>query len=366
MSFSNHFIREEVMSRPEQIIRGEIRTLKPYHVPSSTGLIKLDAMENPYTFPESLREGLAARLSAAPFNRYPDADGAELKAALRRTMNIPAELDILLGNGSDEIIQMIALACAKPQATLLSIEPAFVMFRMIATFCGLRYVGVPLTAKFEIDLDATLEAIQREQPALVFIAYPNNPTGNLFDRQAIERLIEASPGLVVIDEAYFAFSSQSFLDDIDDYPNVVLMRTVSKLGLAGLRLGFLVGHPGWISAFDKLRLPYNINTLTQAAATYALEHYDVLQNQTAAICKEKARIETALDQISAIERFPSAANFILLRVPNAAALFDGLLARGILVKNVSQSHALLNHCLRITIGTAEENDAFIDALQAAL
>lgn len=352
--------------KPDDIIRAEISALSAYHVQHSAGFIKLDAMENPYDFPASLQDALLARLSGASLNRYPSADALGLKAAIRGAMKIPAELDILLGNGSDEIIQIIAMALAKPGATLLSVEPAFVMFKMIATFCGLKYVGVPLKPDFEIDVEAMLAAIARDKPAVTLIAYPNNPTGNLFNRNSVERIIsecEKSNGLVVIDEAYFAFSSESFLHEIANYPNAVLMRTVSKLGLAGARLGMLIGRREWLQEFDKLRLPYNINILTQAAATFAMEHYDALLNQAKLITDERTRLAAALSTIPGISVFPSKANFLLIRVIDTDRVFSTLLSRKILVKNPSQSHVLLANTLRLTVGTPTENDAMISVLR---
>jgi histidinol-phosphate aminotransferase len=351
-----------VTTRTAELIRPEILALSAYPVPSSTGFIKLDAMENPHEFPAELKSALMEHLAAASLNRYPDASASELRATIRQAMQIPDALEIVLGNGSDEIIQMIATACAKPGATLLSFEPAFVMFKMIATFCGLSYVGVPLTNAFAIDIEATRAAIRQHQPAVTFIAYPNNPTGNLFDREAIREILQISRGLVVIDEAYFAFSSESFLDEIASYPNAVLMRTVSKLGLAGLRLGFLVGHPEWIGQFDKVRLPYNINSLTQAAATFALKHYESFLDQASTLRAERVRVSSALARISGITVFPSEANFVLIRVPNGQKIFDALLSRKILLKHTGKGHALLANTLRLTIGTTSENDALINAL----
>ncbi len=352
------------MTAPK-IIRSEIAQLSAYHVQPAAGVIKLDAMENPFSFPEALRAGLAEALSKAALNRYPSAAADELKDAIRGAMNIAPDLDILLGNGSDEIIQIIAMACAKPGAALLSVEPAFVMFKMIATFCGLEYIGVPLKADFSIDAEAMLAAIDSKCPALTFIAYPNNPTGNLFERNSIYRIIQACQkhgGLVVIDEAYFAFSRESFLHDIAQYPNAVLMRTVSKLGLAGARLGMLIGRRAWLEEFDKLRLPYNINVLTQAAATFAMRHYDALLQQAEILRAERTRLDVALDKIAGIKRFPSEANFVLIRVPDADKTFKTLLSRKILVKNTGKSHALMANTLRLTVGSPLENDALIAAL----
>jgi histidinol-phosphate aminotransferase len=353
-------------TRVVALIRAEILTLSAYPVPSSAGFIKLDAMENPYAFPVELKPALMEHLAAASLNRYPDAGASELRKAIREAMHIPDALEIVLGNGSDELIQMIASACAKPDAVLLSFEPSFVMFKMIATFCGLRYVGVPLGPEFDIDLAATLAAIEQHQPAVTFIAYPNNPTGNLFDRESIRGILRASPGLVVIDEAYFAFSRASFLDEIVDFPNAVLMRTVSKLGLAGLRLGLLTGDPEWIREFDKVRLPYNINSLTQAAGTFALRHYDALLAQAKMLRTERTKLTTILRAIPGVTVFPSEANFLLLRVADSAKSFDALLSRKILVKHTSASHPLLRNSLRVTIGTPTENAAFVAALRESI
>ncbi len=355
--------------KPIGIIRPEIQSLSAYHVQEATGMVKLDAMENPFAFPEHLRAGLADALAGASLNRYPSAEATDLKAAIRQAMHVPDSLDILLGNGSDEIIQLIALAVARPGAALLSVEPAFVMFRMIATFCGLRYVGVPLREDFSLDAGALMAAIRTEQPAVIFLAYPNNPTGNLFDRSVLrEVILEAATfgGLVVIDEAYFAFSRATFLDEIANHANAVLMRTVSKLGLAGVRLGMLIGRRQWLAEFDKLRLPYNINALTQAAAGYAMRHYPALIDQAAMLVNERARLAASLGVMPRVQCFASDANFVLIRVPDAAIVFKQLLSRRILVKNTSHTHPLLANTLRLTVGTPAENDQLIAALQDLL
>ncbi len=268
----------------------------------------------------------------------------ELQQALREAMGIPADMALLLGNGSDELIQMLAMAVAAPGANgprkVLSLEPGFVMYRMIALFAGLDYVGVPLRAEdFALDLDATLAAIAREQPALVFIAYPNNPTGNLFDPAAIEQIIQASPGLVIVDEAYAPFTDHSFLRRLGDWPNLLVLRTVSKMGLAGLRLGYLAGPTGVAEQIDKVRLPYNINVLTQASAAFALRHRATLDEQTNRIRADRAVLFDALASIDALRPYPSDANFILVRTEpgRAGHLFDGLRQRGVLIKHLDGS-----------------------------
>lgn len=352
--------------RPEDLIRGEILGLTAYHVPDARGLVKLDAMENPYPLPDDLRDAVGRLAREAALNRYPDPSGAALRLRLREVMQVPAGMDILLGNGSDEIIQMLCLAVAKPGAVALGVDPSFVMFRMIATFAGLRYESVPLNAGFGLDRAAMLAAQERHRPALTFLAYPNNPTGNLFDAGDVEEVIRRSPGLVVVDEAYSAFAGASFMGRLAEHPNLVVMRTLSKLGLAGLRIGFLVGRPEWLAELDKLRLPYNLNVLSQRVAERVLASADVLLEQAAAIRIGRAVLLDALAALPGVEALPSSANFILFQVADADAVFAGLRTRGVLVKNLNGSHPRLAGCLRVTVGTPEENQAFLDALRATL
>lgn len=360
------------------LVRPEIRALSAYHVADATGLIKLDAMENPFGWPEALRDGLLEALRDAALHRYPDPHAASLQAALRETMGIPPGMGLLLGNGSDELIQMLALTVAAPAAertegasprTLLSLEPGFVMYRMIGRLAGLAVAGVPLRAgDFALDLDATLAAIEHDHPALTFIAYPNNPTGNLFERRAIERIIEASPGLVIVDEAYAPFTDASFLPRLGDWPNLLVLRTVSKMGLAGLRLGYLAGPREWIEQIDKTRLPYNINVLTQASAEFALRNRSVLDEQTRIIRSERERLAAALARLDGLQTYPSEANFLLTRTApgRAGVVFEGLRRRGVLIKNLDGAHPLLADCLRLTVGRPDENDLLLAALRASL
>lgn len=352
-------------ARIESLVRPEIRALRAYHVPESSGLIKLDAMENPYTWPESLQADWLETLRGLELNRYPDPQGLVLQAALREAMEIPEDMGLLLGNGSDELIQMLAFTVAAPGRKILSVDPGFVMYRMIGLFAGMDYVGVPLQAEdFSIDLPAVLEAIEREQPALVYLAYPNNPTGNRFDADDMVRIIEAAPGLVIVDEAYAPFTDSSFMGLVGDWDNLLVMRTVSKMGLAGLRLGYLVGPPEWLAEIDKVRLPYNVNVLTQVSAAFALKHKAVFDEQTRTIRAERARLQEALHRIPGLHPYPSEANFILTRVPEgrAGALFEGLKQAGILIKNLDGAHPLLKDCLRFTVGSPAENAALVTAL----
>jgi histidinol-phosphate aminotransferase len=351
---------------PEDVIRDEVRALKAYPVPDSTGMVKLDAMENPYPLPPELRGRIARLVEQAALNRYPDPSAPALKERLRRTFGVPDGLELLLGNGSDELIQMLALAARRPGAAVLGVEPSFVMFRMIATAAGAPYVGVDLRDDYSLDIERLLGAVERHRPGLIFIAYPNNPTGNLFDAGLIERVIEAAPGLVVIDEAYHGFAGKSFLPRLADYPNLLVMRTLSKLGLAGIRLGVLMGSERWIRQLDKLRLPYNVNTLTQLIAAVVLEYGSVLTDQAAAIKLERGRLLAELRRVPGVTAYPSDANFILFRISDAERIFDGLKRRGVLIKSLHGSHRLLADCLRVTVGTPDENTAFLTALTQTL
>ena len=353
----------------ERLVRPEIRALAAYHVPDATGLIKLDAMENPYAWPDELRREWHESLYDIQHNRYPDPRAAELQAALRESMGIPDGMGLLLGNGSDELIQMLALTVTHPGRKILSVDPGFVMYRMIALFAGMSYVGVPLRAEdFSLDLPAVLEAMDREQPAITFLAYPNNPTGNLFDADAIVRVIAEAPGLVVLDEAYAPFTDRTFVPRIGDWPNLLVMRTVSKMGLAGLRLGYLIGPPEWLEEIDKTRLPYNINVLTQVSTAIALRHKDILDRQAQEIRSERSRLFAALSDLDGVHPYPSEANFVLVRMPEGRAgeIFESLKRSGVLVKNLDGAHPLLADCLRVTVGCPRENDAFIAALRSAL
>jgi len=350
----------------QNLVRDEVRALSAYHVPNPGDAIKLDAMENPYQFPAKLVEQWLAVLQTADLNRYPDPSAQELKQAIRTAMHIPENMELLLGNGSDEIIQIIIMALAKSGAVVMAPEPTFVMYKMIATFCNVDYVGVPLKNDFSLDMPAMRTAMDEEQPAVIFLAWPNNPTGNLFSENDVTDIIENAPGLVVVDEAYTSFAEVSFMDKLEKYDNLVVMRTVSKSGLAGLRLGYLAGSAAWLNEFDKVRMPYNINVLTQLSAKFALEHIDVLDEQAAKLRAARTELMQGLNSIDGVEAFESAANFILFRVTNANDVFACLKDKNILIKNLGPTGGVLANYLRVTVSTKEENSAFLNALGACL
>jgi histidinol-phosphate aminotransferase len=349
-------------------VRPEIQALKSYHVPDPGGLIKLDAMENPWSWPESLRAGWCAALQSVSLNRYPDPGAQGLQAAMRSAMEVPEASAVILGNGSDELIQMIIQTVGAPGHVVMAPEPTFVMYRQLALVAGLKFAGVPLTEDFSLDGTAMLEAITVHQPAVVFLAYPNNPSGNLFAVAAIRQILEEAPGLVVVDEAYAPFTDASFMPLLPEYDNLLVLRTVSKMGLAGLRLGLLAGAPDWLEQIDKTRLPYNLGSLNQATGCFALQHKAVFDMQAGLIRQDRADLFAGLQALPQLTVYPSEANFILFRVPRgqASALHAGLREAGILVKILDGSAPALADCLRVTVGTAEENSLFLDALTRLL
>jgi histidinol-phosphate aminotransferase len=352
------------------VIREDIRANSAYVVQDASGFIKLDAMENPYELPRGLREELGQRLADAVLNRYPVGTYATLKDKVRDKLGIPAGYDVLLGNGSDELIQIVATTVAnqKRRATVLAPVPAFVMYARSAQFAGADFVGVKLKSDFSLDMEAMLAAIALHQPAVVFLAYPNNPTGNLFAVEDIEAILQAlgENGIAVLDEAYQPFARQTFMDRLQEFENLVVMRTVSKLGLAGIRLGYMTAAPQLLAEFEKVRPPYNVNVLTQVAAEFALDHIEVLDQQAASINAERERLRAELAALPGVEVFPSAANFLLLRVPDAAAACAKLLDEKVLIKNLSKMHPSLANCIRVTVSTPEENSAFLNGLKGAL
>ena len=348
-------------------IRPEIQALSAYHVPAPGAWIKLDAMENPYPWPQDLQQQWLQSLPEVELNRYPDPAARELSTVLQKVMDVPAGYEIVLGNGSDELIQLLMMTGAEPGRTILAPEPTFVMYEMIAKFVGMEFIGVPLDQNFELDLGAMVTAIEQHQPAVIFLAYPNNPTGNLFDRAAIEKILEVAEGFVVVDEAYHVFAEESFMGELPHYENLLVMRTVSKMGLAGLRLGLMAGDPRWIGEINKVRLPYNINVLTQHAATFILHHADVLEAQAAILRAEREQLLQALNQLdSVVQVYPSRANFILIKMQSGEAdrLFEALKQSGVLVKNLSPAGGALRDCLRITVSSPQENRQFLDTLIA--
>ncbi|WOP16129.1 histidinol-phosphate transaminase [Ottowia sp. SB7-C50] len=354
-------------------IRQDVQSMHAYAVQDSTGLLKMDAMENPHRLSPALQAELGRRLGEVAINRYPGARVDELRAALHAWAAPPEGWSLMLGNGSDELISLLAMACDIPGAAILAPMPGFVMYAMSAQLQGLAFHGVPLTADFELDEAAMLAAIAQHRPAILYLAYPNNPTGTLWDAGVIERLIAAQGaqgGLVVMDEAYQPFAARSWIENARAAPaahrHVLIMRTLSKFGLAGVRIGYMLGDAALVAEVDKVRPPYNISVLNAECALFAVEHADVFAAQAADIRTQRAALIDALARLPGVTPYPSDANMLLVRVPDAARAFDGMRQRGVLIKNVSRMHPLLAQCVRLTVGTADENAQMLAALEASL
>ena len=363
-------LTETALSR----IRADVRAMHAYTVQAADGLLKMDAMENPFGLPPALQAALGQRLGALALNRYPGPRTEVLRDALARHAGMPEGCALMLGNGSDELISLAALACARPGAQVLAPLPGFVMYGMSAQLQGLGFTGVALTPDFELDAAAMEAAIAQHRPAITYIAYPNNPTATLWDDTAVLRTIDAAGaqgGIVVIDEAYQPFASRTWLDRMRAEParhgHVLLMRTLSKFGLAGARLGYLMGPAALVYEIDKVRPPYNVSVLNSEAALFALEHADVFAAQAAELRTGRNLLVAQLRALPGVLKvWDSEANMVLLRVPDAARTFEGMKNRKVLVKNVSTMHPLLAGCLRLTVGSAADNAQMLAALQASL
>ncbi|MBN9340771.1 MAG: histidinol-phosphate transaminase [Comamonadaceae bacterium] len=363
-------LTETALSR----IRADVRAMHAYTVQAADGLLKMDAMENPFGLPPALQAALGQRLGALALNRYPGPRTEVLRDALARHAGMPEGCALVLGNGSDELISLVALACARPGAQVLAPLPGFVMYGMSAQLQGLGFTGVALTPDFALDAAAMEAAIAQHRPAITYIAYPNNPTATLWDDAAVLRTIDAAGAqgsIVVIDEAYQPFASRTWLDRMRAEParhgHVLLMRTLSKFGLAGVRLGYLIGPAALVQEIDKVRPPYNVSVLNAEAALFALEHADVFAAQAAELRAGRDRLVAQLRALPGVLKvWDSEANMVLLRVPDAARTFEGMKNRKVLVKNVSTMHPLLAGCLRLTVGSAADNAQMLAALQASL
>ncbi len=338
--------------------------MQPYSVPDHPCKVKLDGNESPYPLPDDVAEMASAALAAVEVNRYPDPEARRLKAAAASFLGVD-EGSILFGNGSDELISIAMTTFSAGTGKVLYPVPTFSMFSITAAALGLERVEVPLDGDFDIATGPIFEAIERNDPDAVFLASPNNPTGNLFSKDRIEAVLEAARGVVVVDEAYADFAGRSVLGLLDKHPNLIVLRTMSKIGFASLRLGIAVADPALLREMNKVRLPYNINSLTQAVALVVLTHPGFIRERVAEVVRERMRIWEALKAIDGVLPYRSDANFILMRVGDADRVFERLVEQGVLVRNLS-SPGVLEGCLRVTVGSPEENDYFLSALRRAL
>lgn len=361
-------IRKSKASQAQRVvdlIRDEVKKLKAYEAPEIACKVKLDAHENPYPLPEKIRAKVLKALRPVLLNRYPDPIAKELKKIIAKQFGVGDE-DIMLGNGSDELIQAIVAAFGGSPGKVLYPVPTFSMYRIISKSLGQIPIEVPLEKDFDIDINSMLSSIKRERPGVIFLSYPNNPTGNCFTREKVIELIKKSKAAVVLDEAYFDFSRKSFLPLLKKYGNLIILRSLSKIGLAALRVGVLIARPEVVREINKVRLPYNVNSLSQTVGKVVLENREAIDKQIRAILRERERLFREMQRINGIRPFPSEANFILFRTDkDADKVYQGLIDKGVLIRNMNQK-GLLNNCLRVTIGTPKENNIFLKALKKVI
>ncbi|HUL00436.1 MAG TPA: histidinol-phosphate transaminase [Nitrospirota bacterium] len=345
-----------------RLIRPEVRKLKAYFIDETSYRIKLDAMENPFSLPDDVKQEAIDAVKSAPFNRYPDPSAKRLKEAIAELWGIGTQR-MVLGNGSDELIQAIILAFGGP---IIIPVPTFALYEISAAVLAQHVVTIPLKKDFSLNTDKLLKKANDVKAKIIFLASPNNPTGNRFSDDAVLKILDKAKAAVVLDEAYFSFSNKTFLPMLKDYPNVIILRTLSKIGFAGLRIGVLTASPKIVGYLNKVRLPYNINILSQVAAEAALRRKDVLNRQISLLISARERLYNSLKQVDGVTAYPSETNFILIRTAiDASLIYEKLKESGILVKNLNRPGALAN-CLRVTVGTPDENNEFISSLRKIL
>ncbi len=344
------------------LVKKDVRELKPYQVENIPCRVRLDAMENPYHLPESLMIKILEGVKRVEINRYPDPIASRLKGIISSDVNVPLD-NIIIGNGSDELIQMILTVFGEEGDKVLFPAPTFSMYGIISKSLSLKTEVVPLSEDWELPLDKFLHEIERIKPKVIFISYPNNPTGNCFDRGSILKILERAQGIVVIDEAYYNFSKKTFLSYLKEFKNLIIIRTLSKIGMAGLRIGYLMADKEICRELNKVRLPYNSNSVSQEIASIILENRAEINRQIEAIISERGRLIDGLKGIKGVKPFPSETNFILFKTAkDGKEVFSRLANSGILVRNFG-SESYLKDCLRVTVGTPEENDEFLNTMK---
>lgn len=345
------------------LVRPDLVDLKPYKVEDIPHRIKADANENPFDMPEQVRKLIADECLRHQFNRYPDPAALDLRGALAAELNLDVD-QLAIGNGSDELINYIMAAFGGHGSRVIFSNPTFSIYGIFAKVWGTEVLDVPLSPDFQLDPDGIISAAKAGDRSIIFICYPNNPTGNCFSRQAILDVIEHSGAVVVLDEAYHEFAGKTFLPLLGNYENLIILRTFSKaFGLAGLRVGYMMAGGDIIREIMKVKMVYNINSLSQKIALILLKHKNEVFPYVEKIMQERDRLAGQLDSMKGITPFPSDANFILFRPStDAEAVFSELVKNGILIRNLNKP-GLLQNCLRVTVGKPEENDEFLGILR---
>ncbi|MBI5098530.1 MAG: histidinol-phosphate transaminase [Nitrospirae bacterium] len=355
-----------------KLVKPNIRSLRAYHAEEIPCKVKLDANESPYSAISNQRSAISLEKNLQTLNRYPDPQAKALKNLIAKDLRIKSG-NILHGNGSDELIYYMITTFGGP---VMYPVPTFSMYGIISQALGEKKIEIPLDNKFDLDVEKILKGIEKYKPKLIFLSSPNNPTGNCFSSDKILRIIKATSfskqrrgerpfaptlSLVVVDEAYQPFTGKSeFLPLLGKYRNLVIMRTLSKIGLAGLRLGFLIANEEIINEVNKVRLPFNVNSLSQAVAIEALINKKQLRTYITSIISERKRLFREMEKIDGITPYPSDANFILFRAANAVRVYKCLLEKGVLIRDMT---GVIENCLRVTVGTPGENTVFLKALK---
>jgi histidinol-phosphate aminotransferase len=343
----------------------KIKSLKAYHVETVENGIKLHANENPYPPSPELLKKILARFEKLNLNRYPDPDCKTLKEAISTRIGVPTN-QLVIGNGSDELIQNLMQVFCNEGDTVAFPDPTFAMYAITAKGMGLKVHTFPLNDNWDFKATPLIERLNASHARIVFISYPNNPTGNCFSRTEIQKLVENFEGIVVLDEAYYDFSGQSFLSQMKDHNNLVILRSLSKIGLAGLRVGYGIFPSTLVDEINKVRLPYNSNSISQIGATELMNNFETVQKQINSIKEERTRLLDELAKIKSITAFPSDANFILFKASHdGESIYRNLIKNGVLVRNLG-AHPRLKNCMRVTIGTKAENDQFLNRLTKAI
>ncbi|MEE8328535.1 MAG: histidinol-phosphate transaminase [Thermodesulfovibrionia bacterium] len=341
----------------KKLVKPNIRSLLAYEAEEIPCRIKLDANESPYSGFRIQGSGVSSKKNFKNLNRYPDPEAKSLKKLLAKEFRVKPE-NILHGNGSDELIYYLITTLGGP---VLYPVPTFSMYGIISQALGEKKIEIPLDETFDINTDEFYKTIKKAKPKLIFLSSPNNPTGNSFSSDRILKIIKFSSSLVVIDEAYQPFSNKkSFVPLLKKYENLIILRTLSKIGLAGLRVGFMIADSEIIKEVNKVRLPFNLNSVSQAIAVEALKKRKLLRRYIASIIIERERLFNKMNKMKSIKLYQSDANFILFKLKNSDKIYKTLLKRGVLVRNMKR---IVNSCLRVTVGTPEENRIFLKTLK---
>ncbi len=348
----------------ESRVSEKIKNIIPYSVPHIDCRVKLDGNESPFSLPENIQDKVDKALKEVEVNRYPDPEAQNLIDIISRVSQFPKG-GILLGNGSDELIGMLVTTLTSGSGKVICLSPSFSMYKLTALAMGAEVIEIPLDGNYDLDLEATVKVIVDEDPDLIFLASPNNPTGNMYSASKIAEVISVAEGVVVVDEAYSDFSGYTFLPLVKECENLVILRTLSKVGFAGLRVGMLFARENLVSEINKVRYPYNINSLSQAVSEVILENNAFVSESIQLIVRERDRVYKALSNFDEITVYPSDANFIFFKIDDADSLFGKLVEKDILIRNFNRPGRLEN-CMRVTIGTPDENDAFLSALREIL